>query len=643
VVIVTARRQKLDHQGTAFFKRFQLIEPFSSFFFRSLENETQVIFFGNKPKSPAMPDQTTCSAPTGEASQDDTALIDRARVVYQTLLYREQAARYGAAANSLLNAITQAQSGTPEALDLLLRELTSHESLIRNCPTPDEQLLSHPIPATAVLVPSIIRASNNDLATPEITAHSFAVQNIATQQTAAQPTMAMQTATSSNELTNNSDAKNNSANEIASNIPNANIRTTNQVAAEGVSPKEPSTKETTHAEPLISKPTEKPTDKHTDKTTNKPPEKALAKPVAKDQEKTKKTGEVAKPMLVKQPALAKQPVPKNPPPKELRPKQQTQKQPALKRRKVKVPIDFLASVGVHGIFLVILGAWYITVVMPTPTLSVVAGTVETQDVLIETPMESLSELETSAQEVTSIPTPQVSDVAMADAGAMQLELSVEAGVEVGGVMGEAVRELASASAPGNRVVEGAEFFGAKATGNTFIYTVDASPSMRRDRAFDAAKEQIMQSLRSMKPKQRFSILFFGGAVQKLEMSPGETLAGPVSATPENIEKAMHWLQNTQIQSDGRVPVDAVREAMEMDPDGIFLLFDGDTKLDNWVHSIKELNRSDGFLSDGAPAVPIHVIHFFREEFQRTMQLLAMENRGTYRFIPRPNVGQTLSR
>ena len=601
-----------------------------------------------------MPDQTTCSAPTGEASHDDTALIDRARVVYQTLLYREQAARYGAAATSLLNAITQAQSGTPEALELLLRELTSHESLIRNCPTPDEQLFTQPIPATAVLVPSIIRASNNDLATPEITAHSFAVQNIATRQTAAQPTTALQTATPSNELTNNSDAKNNSANEIKTNIPTRNIPTANQVDAEGVSPKEPSTKKTTHAEPLLSKPT----DKHANNPTDKPPEKALAKPVAKDQEKTKKTGEVAKPMLVKQPVLAKQPVPKNPPPKEtvskkpvskeptpkdLRPKQPTQKQPALKRGKVRVPIDFLASVGVHGIFLVILGAWYITVVMPTPTLSVVAGTVETQDVLIETPMESPSELETSAQEVTSIPTPQVSDVAMADAGAMQLEMSVEAGVEVGGMMGEAVRELASASAPGNRVVEGAEFFGAKATGNTFIYIVDASPSMRRDRAFDAAKEQIMQSLRSMKPKQRFNILFFGGAVQKLEMSPGETLAGPVSATPENIEKAMHWLQNTQIQSDGRVPVDAVREAMEMDPDGIFLLFDGDTKLDNWVDSIKELNRSDGFLSDGAPAVPIHVIHFFREEFQRTMQLLAMENRGTYRFIPRPNVGQTLSR
>ena len=552
----------------------------------------QVIFFGPKPKSPAMSDQATCSDPTGEASHDETALIDRARVVYQTLLYREQAAKYGAAANSLLSAITQAQSGTPEALELLLRELSAHESLIRNCTIAHEQPLPQPIPATAILVPSVIRTTAN-----EINAINPTAKNVATE-------VVLSNGNSTQEITKAEEAKGSKTGDVAKSAPSKQQEPKDAVPKDTV-PKQPASNKSASKDPVLK-------------------QSALKQPASNKS-------------VPKQPAL-KQPARKQP-----ARKQPVHKQPAHKRGKGKLPIDFLASVGVHGIFLVILGAWYITVVIPTPTLSVVAGTVETEDVLIETPMESLSELETSAEEVTSIPTPQVSDVAMAEVGAMQLETSVEAGVEVGGVMGEAVRELASASAPGKRVVEGAEFFGAKATGNTFIYIVDASPSMRRDRAFDAAKEQIMQSLRSMKPKQRFNILFFGGAVQKLEITPGETLAGPVSATPENIEKAMQWLQNTSIQTDGRVPVDAVREAMEMDPDGIFLLFDGDTKLDNWVHSVTELNRSDGFLSDGAPAVPIHVIHFFREEFQRTMQLLAMENRGTYRFIPRPSVGQTLSR
>ena len=349
----------------------------------------QVIFFGPKPKSPAMSDQATCSDPTGEASHDETALIDRARVVYQTLLYREQAARYGAAANSLLSAITQAQSGTPEALELLLRELSAHESLIRNCTIADEQPLPQRIPATAILVPSVIRTTAN-----EINAINPTVKNVAT--------------------------------EVV--LSNGN-----------------STQEITKAEAVVSKPTDKEPTKVEEAKGSKTGD--VAKSVPSKQQEPKDAvpkDAVPKDAVPKQPALKqpasnksapKQPAPNKPAPKQPAPKQPVHKQPvhkqpilkqpahkqpAHKRGKGKLPIDFLASVGVHGIFLVILGAWYITVVMPTPTLSVVAGTVETEDVLIETPMESLSELETSAEEVTSIPTPQVSDVAMAEVGTMQL-------------------------------------------------------------------------------------------------------------------------------------------------------------------------------------------------------------------------------
>mgnify|MGYP003338154235 FL=1 len=182
-------------------------------------------------------------------------------------------------------------------------------------------------------------------------------------------------------------------------------------------------------------------------------------------------------------------------------------------------------------------------------------------------------------------------------------------------------------------------FRSKAVGNRFVYVVDASPSMRRDRAFEAAKEEIFRSLQSMKPKQRFAILFFGGEVQGMDLISGETAVGKnadlIPATKENLEKAIHWLQKTQPQKDGRPPVDAIRNALEFEPDGIFLLFDGDTKLDNWTSLIRRMNRSEGFLSDGSPEVPIHVIHFFREEFQQSMQNLAQENAGTYRFVPKP--------
>ena len=72
----------------------------------------------------------------------------------------------------------------------------------------------------------------------------------------------------------------------------------------------------------------------------------------------------------------------------------------------------------------------------------------------------------------------------------------------------------------------------------------------------------------------------------------------------------------------------------MQPDGIFLLFDGDTKVDV-AKFLRRENRTDDILSAGAPKVAIHVIHFFQDEFQKQMKQVAEENGGTYRFVPRP--------
>jgi len=270
-------------------------------------------------------------------------------------------------------------------------------------------------------------------------------------------------------------------------------------------------------------------------------------------------------------------------------------------------------------------------------LSVVAATVESNDVLMETPAESISQLESTSTDSTSITTPDTSDIKIElDPSAISVE-KTDLGIAAASQASSISQQMSKAGAPGNKMVEGAEFFGSKAVGNRFVYIVDASPSMRRDRAFDAAKEEILRSLRSMKPKQRFAILFFGGTLETLELDPGEKIDQPQSATPENIEKAVRWLAKITIQKDGKPPIDAVKSALEFQPDGIFLLFDGDTKLDNWTQIVRRLNTSDGLLSDGGTKVPIHVIHFFRDEFQRSMQRLAEENAGSYRFVPKSNL------
>ena len=308
----------------------------------------------------------------------------------------------------------------------------------------------------------------------------------------------------------------------------------------------------------------------------------------------------------------------------------------LKSKRSKPGAEVFVSLGIHVALLMILGLCVVVQVQRTEILSIVAGTVESEDVLIETPMESISELEATSTESPAISTPETSSMAIeVNTDSISVD-KVDLGIEAIGAVSSMSEQMSKAGASGSKLVEGAEFFGSKATGNRFVYVVDASPSMRRDGAFEAAKEEILRSLRSMKPKQRFGVIFFGGELMHLEFELGQKPDGPVNATEENIEKAVDWLRKATLQKDGRPPIDAIESALEFQPDGIFLLFDGDTKMDNWTQTVRELNTSDGFLSDGGTQVPIHVIHFFREEFQGAMQLLAHQNGGTYRFVPKPS-------
>ena len=306
-----------------------------------------------------------------------------------------------------------------------------------------------------------------------------------------------------------------------------------------------------------------------------------------------------------------------------------------KRKLANYRMDLWISLAVHGVILGVLAVCVVVTVNQTPVLSVVASTVESNEVLMETPMESMSELDSTSMDTAELTLPDTSQIQIqADTDAISVD-RVDLGMESLAQSSSFSQQMTQGGAPGNKITQGAEFFGSKAVGNRFVYIIDASPSMRRDQAFEAAKGEILRSLQSMQPKQRFALLFFGGQVETLELEPGQKIDQPVSATPENIEKSVQWLRKITIQNEGKPPIEAVKSALELQPDGIFLLFDGATKLDNWTQAVRKLNTSEGLLSDGGIQVPIHVIHFFRDEFQRSMQLLAHENGGTYRFVPKP--------
>jgi hypothetical protein len=319
--------------------------------------------------------------------------------------------------------------------------------------------------------------------------------------------------------------------------------------------------------------------------------------------------------------------------------------PPVKRIALLFAAHVWVSLGLHVGLVVALSIVVISATKKQELLSIVSSPVEAENVLMETPMEMISELETSSMEpMTPSPSPDISELSK---DVTLPAMTIESGTQPGEMAtpSSAVAQSSSSAMQGmtgSKLVSGVEFFGVKATGNTFVYIIDCSPSMRKDNAFQAAKAEVFRSFASMKPKQRYYISFFGKEIEPLVLHGTEAEKYPIYATKENVLLTQEWMNRVMVQKEGWPPNDALEQAIAMQPDGIFMLFDGDTKVDV-AKFLRQANRTDDILSEGSPKVPIHVIHFFQEDFRKQMMAVAQENGGTYRFIPRPEQSTTNKR
>jgi hypothetical protein len=569
---------------------------------------------------PAMP-------PTEPAIDVDKALLERAKLALQSLQFEEQAARYRAAYASLLEAIADAQAGNPKPLrDWLDQRPTTPASSLGTL----RETRSEPIDAEPIDAPKFIQGdpqSCPDRAPPapihfvtsnpvardsewSVMAHAAALRLSAWHRIdAPHPAISNPTlgrfAQPAN-LTTNPTTKDIPGNPTTKDIPGKNHPGTKEPAAQRDVEK---AKADTSEGPL--KPRSPPT---------KPtPSKPASKPSVPAASANSSAPSIAFSTALQASLVAAR-----------------EKQLNARRRAWWMTPPFLVSCGLHGAMLVAFAYWVIAAVQTPQLLSIVASNVDSESVLTETPMEMPSDLEQTAEETPSLPNLADTPATLSPSGLTTTSDALGT-LPTGptGLTSGLASEASKAIANGSRLMPGTEFFGTKAVGNTFVYVVDCSPSMLRDGAFDEAKREILRSLQSMKPKQRFHIAFFGKEIDPLTFRGSPPEEKPVSANAENLAKTMEWIERVAIQKDGRPPIDALRAAIAMQPDGIFLLFDGDTKVKDWTTKIRELNRSDDLLSDGLPVAPIHVVHFFRDEYASEMETLAKENQGTYRFIPRP--------
>ena len=167
--------------------------------------------------------------------------------------------------------------------------------------------------------------------------------------------------------------------------------------------------------------------------------------------------------------------------------------------------------------------------------------------------------------------------------------------------------------------EGVSFFGTHTDGNRIVYLVDSSGSMGWGQRFQEEKDELIRSIRSLKPHIHFTVIFYDDAPhfpKPLKMQP---------ATKANIEAIVKWVAAVRLGIENRM-IPALRNALTLKPDTIFLLSDGmsDFDPDEICTSVRHLNAK--------AKARIHTISMHDLAGQRLMKQIAAENKGEYRHV-----------
>jgi von Willebrand factor type A domain len=112
------------------------------------------------------------------------------------------------------------------------------------------------------------------------------------------------------------------------------------------------------------------------------------------------------------------------------------------------------------------------------------------------------------------------------------------------------------------------FFGIRAAGRFFVYVIDCSESMIDEDRFARATMEVRRSVLSLQAPQHFEVIFYN-----LESMPMPGGPKPRPADPQNKSQLVAWLR--LVEPDGGTdPRVALRQALALRPEAVFLLSDG---------------------------------------------------------------------
>lgn len=143
----------------------------------------------------------------------------------------------------------------------------------------------------------------------------------------------------------------------------------------------------------------------------------------------------------------------------------------------------------------------------------------------------------------------------------------------------------------------ASFFGTKVEGNRIVYVVDNSGGMR-DGELETLVAELLKSVEALTPKQSYYVIFYSDALYPLFFpnAPQDF----VRADEKNKRQLRLWLDSVEFCL-GNVVDEALKAALSIRPDVVYLLTDGD------LDSTRDQRRMEYLLHGTGGTVPIHTI------------------------------------
>lgn len=289
-------------------------------------------------------------------------------------------------------------------------------------------------------------------------------------------------------------------------------------------------------------------------------------------------------------------------------------------------LSALVSFIVHTLLFIALALTYFATEEPAPVSMVLQGALAgAEEVALE--YSSEQNMEAPAQADLSAPAP---------AANMDFDLNVQS--QLSSVSHTVDATLTSALAAVNKGGKGgvsgggggagdelknlgANFFGSYAVGEKFVFVLDSSTSMTGERWIYACQE-LMDSVSRLEPNQKFFVICFDYKTTCMFNMPVSRVKFQEN-TSEIRARLKRWLA-THPLGPRTHPAQAVTLALEMHPDAIFMLSDGEIRDD----TISVLRNINGFSTERRQ-VPIHTVHLMSLEGRESLQVIATENAGTF--------------